>query len=142
MGFFNFFKKFKKKGEGRSEKFQAKQREKDGAKRQTDDESPEQQRKGLVHESEAAAAVLISPHVTEKSTRLSDGMVYVFKVKGSATKPQVKRAIAELYQVKVKAVNALNQKPKTRYLRRVKGQKSGFKLAQVTLEAGEKLEFV
>lgn len=142
MGVFNFFKKFRKKSEGRSERFQVKQREKDVLKKQAGEESTPVQSKASLYESQIAAGVLISPHVTEKSARLSDGSVYIFKVKNGATKPQIKKAVSELYRVNVKTVNTLNQKPKTRYFRRVKGQKSGYKIAQVALARGQKIEFV
>lgn len=141
MAFFNFLKKFKKKGEARSERFRDTQREKDVLKKQTEDSGTNISKEAR-YESKTAADVLISPHITEKSAQLSDNSVYVFKVKNGTTKPQIKKAVSELYRVNVKTVNTLNQKPKTRYFRRVKGQKSGYKIAQVALARGQKIEFV
>ena len=140
--FFNFLKKFKKAGEAGTERFRARQREKETEKKRGDATEESKAGSSELFESQTAAGVLLSPHVTEKSTRLADAATYVFKVKNRATKPQIKRAIEELYRVKVNTVNVLNQKPKTRILRRIKGIKSGYKKAQVILFSGQKIEFV
>lgn len=58
--------------------------------------------------SQVAAKVLRSPHVTEKAINLNQQNKYVFKVEAGANKNEVKRAIHELYGVKVEDVNVLN----------------------------------
>ena len=51
--------------------------------------------------------VILSPVITEKSTRLSEANQVVFKVTRDATKPQIKKAVETLFKVKVKAVNTI-----------------------------------
>ena len=143
MAFFNFFKKSKKSGEAHSERFKTREREKEAVKKSIDAED------GLgkkavkkLYESKTAASVLISPHITEKSTGLAENSVYVFKVRSDSTKLQVKKAVAELYRVNVGSVNMVNQKPKVRIFRRVEGRKPGYKKAMVALASGQKIEFV
>ncbi len=84
--------------------------------------------------------VIVAPHITEKATLLSEHNAVVFKVAGSATKPQIKAAIEAIYNVKVDAVNTLTQKGKTK---RWKGQpyrRSDFKKAVVTLAQGQSID--
>ncbi len=45
--------------------------------------------------------VILSPVITEKSTRLSEAIQVVFKVSRDATKPQIKKAVETLFKVKV-----------------------------------------
>lgn len=143
MGVLDIFKKFKKHSDTHSERFKARQREKDSSKRVEDsDPGAEKKTVAILSESKTAAEVLVSPHITEKSAKLSDDSVYVFKVRASATKPQIKKAVSELYNVKVISVSIINQKPKTRLFRRVKGRKPGYKKAQVMLAKGGKIEFI
>lgn len=125
------------------EKFKAKQREQEAVKK-TDDAEKDLDVKSVkkLHASEGASDILVSPHVTEKSTTLSDRSVYIFKVGRNSTKPQIKKAVGELYRVNVRSVNVVNQKPKVRIFRRVKGRKPGYKKAIVALSSGQKIEFV
>ena len=81
--------------------------------------------------------VILSPVITEKSTRLSEANQVVFKVTRDATKPQIKKAVETLFKVKVKAVNTLVRKGKSRRFRGIKGVQSDVKKAVVTLEEGQ-----
>jgi large subunit ribosomal protein L23 len=83
--------------------------------------------------------IIRSPHVTEKSTRGSARAV-TFKVPTTATKPQVKQAVETLFKVKVKAVNTLIQKGKTKRFRGIKAFRSDLKKAIVTLEPGQTID--
>ena len=56
--------------------------------------------------------VILSPVITEKSTRLSEANQVVFRVARDATKPEIKKAVETLFKVKVKAVNTINTKGK------------------------------
>ena len=58
--------------------------------------------------------VIVAPHITEKATLLSENNAVVFKVAADATKPQIKAAVEALFDVKVKGVNTLVQKGKTK----------------------------
>ena len=45
--------------------------------------------------------VVLAPHITEKSTLLSEHNAVVFKVAGDASKPQIKAAVEALFGVNV-----------------------------------------
>ena len=84
--------------------------------------------------------VIIAPHITEKSTLASEFNAVVFKVAGSATKPQIKEAIEAIYDKKVVAVNTLVQKGKTKRWKGKAYQRSDVKKAIVTLAEGEMID--
>ena len=60
--------------------------------------------------------VILSPVITEKATLASDKNQVMFKVARTATKPQIKEAVEKLFDVKVKNVNTLVRKGKTKAL--------------------------
>ena len=84
--------------------------------------------------------ILIAPVVTEKATMASEHNKVVFKVARTATKPQIKEAVEKLFDVKVKSVNTLVRKGKTRAFRGIRGQLSDVKKAVVTLEEGHRID--
>jgi large subunit ribosomal protein L23 len=84
--------------------------------------------------------VILSPVITEKATMQSENNKVVFKVAGTATKPQIKAAVEKLFEVKVKAVNTLVRKGKKKLFRGRPGQQSDVKKAIVTLEAGQTID--
>ena len=84
--------------------------------------------------------VILSPVITEKATMASDKNQVLFKVARTATKPQIKEAVEKLFNVKVKAVNTLVRKGKTRVFRGVHGELSDVKKAIVTLEEGHRID--
>jgi large subunit ribosomal protein L23 len=84
--------------------------------------------------------VIIAPHITEKSTLASEHNAVVFKVAGSATKPQIKEAIEAIYDKKVVAVNTLIMKGKTKRWKGKKYNRSDVKKAIVTLAEGEMID--
>lgn len=86
--------------------------------------------------------ILKEPRVSEKATYLSDQGKYTFKVFSQANKIQIKRAITNLYGVRVKNVKIINIKPKKRILRGIEGTKGGYKKAIITLKQGEKIEIL
>ena len=84
--------------------------------------------------------VILSPHITEKSTLLSEQNAVVFKVAREATKPQIKAAVEALFGVAVTGVNTITQKGKTK---RWKGRpyvRSDVKKAVVTLAEGQSID--
>ena len=83
---------------------------------------------------------ILSPVITEKSTKLSENNQVVFRVPHDATKPQIKKAVEELFKVKVKGVNTLVTKGKTKFFRGRKGQRSDVKKAIVTLHEGSTID--
>ncbi|PLK27997.1 50S ribosomal protein L23 [Porphyrobacter sp. TH134] len=84
--------------------------------------------------------VIIAPHITEKSTLASENNAVVFKVAGTATKPQIKEAIEAIYDKKVLAVNTLIMKGKTKRWKGKAYQRSDVKKAIVTLAEGEMID--
>jgi len=84
--------------------------------------------------------VIVAPHITEKSTLLSEHNAVVFRVAKDASKPQIKAAVEAVFGVTVTGVNTIVQKGKTK---RWKGQpytKSDVKKAIVTLAAGQSID--
>ena len=81
--------------------------------------------------------VILSPHITEKSTLLSENNAVVFKVADSATKPQIKAAIEALFDRKVKSVNTIVQKGKSKRWKGKPYKRSDVKKAVVTLAEGQ-----
>ena len=77
---------------------------------------------------------------TEKSTLLEKSRQYVFDVAVSATKPDIRRAVEEIYKVKVQAVNVTNVPGKKKRVRQRVGYTSDWKKATVTLKEGSKIE--
>ena len=84
--------------------------------------------------------VILSPVITEKSTRLSEANQVVFKVAGDATKPEIKKAVETLFKVKVKAVNTIKTKGKVKAWRGKRYEKGDVKKAVVTLAEGHQID--
>ena len=84
--------------------------------------------------------VILSPVITEKATAASDYNQVVFKVAKTATKPQIKAAVEQLFDVKVTAVNTLLRKGKAKTFRGFKGRQADLKMAVVTLAPGHKID--
>ena len=84
--------------------------------------------------------IIVAPVVTEKATVASEHNKVVFKVAAKATKPQIKDAIEKLFDVKVKSVNTLVRKGKTKVFRGTFGSQSDVKRAIVTLEEGHRID--
>ena len=84
--------------------------------------------------------ILIAPVITEKATTASEHNKVVFKVARTATKPQIKEAVEKLFDVKVKSVNTLVRKGKTKVFRGNFGSQSDVKRAIVTLEEGHRID--
>jgi large subunit ribosomal protein L23 len=82
-----------------------------------------------------------NPIITEKSNFLGDLRKYVFEVARNAEKPSIKKAIEEIFAVKVKSVNVLNQKGKEKKFKGVLGRRSDIKKALVTLEKDYTIDF-
>jgi len=84
--------------------------------------------------------VIVSPVITEKSTMASEHNQVVFRVAKNATKPEIKKAVESLFDVKVKAVNTLVRKGKQKRFRGILGKQSDFKKAIVTLVEGQTID--
>ncbi|CDO35296.1 MULTISPECIES: 50S ribosomal protein L23 [Novosphingobium] len=84
--------------------------------------------------------VILAPHITEKSTLLSENNAVVFKVAGGASKPEIKAAVEALFDVKVTGVNTLVVKGKTKRWRGKAYRRSDVKKAIVTLAEGQSID--
>ena len=84
--------------------------------------------------------VIVAPHITEKATLLSENNAVVFKVAGDATKPQIKAAVEALFDVKVKGVNTLVQKGKTKRWKGKPYRRTDVKKAVVRLAEGQSID--
>jgi large subunit ribosomal protein L23 len=87
--------------------------------------------------------VLISPVVSEKSTRLADAnRQFVFKVVKDASKPEVRKAVELMFDVKVDAVQITNVKGKIKRSGSTMGKRSDWKKAFVTLAEGHDINYM
>jgi large subunit ribosomal protein L23 len=84
--------------------------------------------------------IIVSPVITEKATLLSGNNQIVFNVSPNATKPEIKAAVEALFNVKVKAVNTLVRKGKSRRFRGRAAMLSDVKKAIVTLVEGQSID--
>ncbi|MEO8667899.1 MAG: 50S ribosomal protein L23 [Bauldia sp.] len=84
--------------------------------------------------------IIRSPVITEKSTAASEQNKVIFNVAKTATKGEIKAAVEALFKVRVKAVNTLVRKGKTKRFRGIPGKQSDQKRAIVTLEEGQSID--
>ena len=84
--------------------------------------------------------IVLAPHITEKSTMLSETNAVVFRVAPKATKPEIKAAIEALFDVKVTNVNTIVSKGKTKRWKGKPYQRSDMKKAIVTLAEGQSID--
>jgi large subunit ribosomal protein L23 len=87
-----------------------------------------------------AYGIVLSPVVTEKSTRGADHNQVTFRVAMASTKPQIKSAVEQLFKVKVAAVNTLVVKGKVKLFKGRPGRRSDYKKAIVTLAEGQRID--
>ena len=84
--------------------------------------------------------VIVAPHITEKSTLVSEHNAVVFKVARDATKPEIKAAVEALFNVSVTNVNTIVQKGKTKKWKGAPYTRSDMKKAIVTLKEGQSID--
>jgi large subunit ribosomal protein L23 len=84
--------------------------------------------------------VIVKPLITEKSTLLSEHNQVLFSVHPKASKPQIKSAIEQLFNVKVTAVNTQLRKGKTKRWKGTPYIRSDEKKAVVTLAEGQSID--
>jgi large subunit ribosomal protein L23 len=84
--------------------------------------------------------VVLAPHITEKSTMLSEANAVVFKVAPKASKPEIKAAVEALFNVKVTNVNTIVAKGKTKRWKGAPYRRSDVKKAIVTLAEGQSID--
>ena len=126
--------------------FSKKKEEKEDTRYQVTSDSPKSGDPSRSARAEAGVAVpkipqvLVQPRISEKAGHLAKLNKYVFKVKGSANKVEVKKAVETFYKVHVTQVNIIRNLGKTRNFGNRKGETSGFKKAIVTLRKGDSIQ--
>jgi len=86
--------------------------------------------------------IILGPVISEKSAQLGElAGLAVFKVVKDAQKPEIKAAVEKLFNVKVKSIQVLNVKGKTKRTRYGIGIRSDWKKAYVRLEQGQDIDF-
>lgn len=84
--------------------------------------------------------IIRRPLVTEKNTDLSQFSTYVFEVDRKATKPQIRKAIEEMFSVHVEDVRTIITHGKVKRVGTKAGRLSNLKKAYVALRQGETIE--
>jgi len=92
---------------------------------------------------ERLSRILISPVVSEKSTRVADqSKQMVFKVLPDASKPEIRKAVEKMFDVTVTRVQVCSVKGKIKRFGQTMGRRSDWKKAYVTLAEGSDIDFV
>ncbi len=86
--------------------------------------------------------IILGPLVTEKSTQGSEMNQVTFKVALDATKPEIKKAVESLFEVKVKQVNTIRMKGKVKRFKGHLGKRSSWKKAIISLAEGETIDMM
>lgn len=91
----------------------------------------------------SAYNILIAPLLTEKGTTLkeTDNKI-LFRVARDANKIEIKKAVEDIFKVKVEEVRTISCKGKKKRLGRFEGKRPDWKKAIVTLKKGEKLNII
>lgn len=84
--------------------------------------------------------IIKCPVITEKSTMLSEQGKYLFDVHQDAEKPDLARAIRNIFKVGVKSVNIMNIKGKQKRFKGKVGRRSDVKRVIVTLQKGDTID--
>ena len=92
--------------------------------------------------SEVACRILKWPHVTEKATDLTKIGQYIFNVYERTNKPEIKKAVEDVYGVKVVSIKIIKIPPKRRRLGRIEGWRKAYKKAIVRLAPGQQIEIL
>jgi large subunit ribosomal protein L23 len=85
-----------------------------------------------------ARDIIRKPLISEKTTGLMEDLKYSFQVDPKANKVEIKKAIEELFKVKVKDVNTIRVTGKMKRMGAFIGRRPSWKKAIVTLEDGSK----
>jgi large subunit ribosomal protein L23 len=87
--------------------------------------------------------LLLAPIVSEKSTRVADAhRQFAFKVMKNASKPDVRKAVELMFDVKVDSVQIANVRGKSKRFGQSLGKRSDWKKAYVTLAEGHDIDFM
>lgn len=82
-------------------------------------------------------SVILKEDSTEEDTNRKQGQVLTFRVDKKATKPEIKSAVEEIFNVKVSTVRTVQYEGKMKRRGRIEGRRPDWKKAYVTLRKGE-----
>jgi large subunit ribosomal protein L23 len=85
--------------------------------------------------------IILRPIITEKSSRLMSMNKYTFEVLPRANKIEIRRAVEDVFKVKVVSVHTIKVHSKPKRMGRFSGRTRSWKKAIVTLLPGERIEF-
>ena len=83
---------------------------------------------------------IISPHITEKATNLSEQNKIIFRVPDKANKNNLKKSIEKIFKVNVTKINIINKKSRIKLSRGKKIKVAGFKKAIITIKKGQNID--
>lgn len=93
--------------------------------------------------SERLYKVLLSPRMTEKSTRVGENSnQYVFKVTTDSNKKEIKDAVEKLFEVNVESVRIVKVKGKSKSFKFRAGKRNDWKKAYVRVQEGQVIDFL
>ena len=85
--------------------------------------------------------IIVRPIITEKSSRLMALNKYTFEVLPGANKIEIRKAVEEVFKVKVASVHTIKVHSKPKRMGRFVGRSRSWKKAVVTLHTGERIQF-
>lgn len=95
------------------------------------------------HNNERLMSILLGPHVSEKTTNVSDRHnQVVFQVRRDSTKTEISRAVELLFEVSVTNVQVVNCRGKIKRFGKDYGRRQNWKKAYVTLAEGQNIDFI
>jgi len=90
-----------------------------------------------------ARFLLRFPHITEKAAFLAEkNNQYVFRVTDNANKTEIKKAVEDIFGVKVEKVRIINIPSKRKIIKGIEGSKKGYKKAIIQVKQGQKIEII
>lgn len=84
--------------------------------------------------------VIVRPVLTEKALLLQAENKVTFEVSRNSNKTEIKKAVEEIFNVKVEKVNKLNTKPQKRRVGKYEGYKRNWTKAIITLKEGSEIK--
>ena len=85
--------------------------------------------------------IIVRPIITEKSSRLMALNKYTFEVLPGANKIEIRKAVEDVFKVKVASVHTIKVHSKPKRMGRFVGRSRSWKKAVVTLHPGERIQF-
>ena len=138
-----FSSKKQEKNKSEKEKKEVKIKEEKKERKETiEKESKQPLEKKVKLTSNKNLLLIKHPHVTEKSQLLKEYRQYVFQTVNKINKSEIKKAIEQIYNVKVEKVRIIGIPAKKRRAGAGFGKKSGYKKAIVTLKEGYQIEII